>query len=107
MLKTRFYELYQDYVCGSLLRLARELFALLPIEWVLATAVTPLLNTQTGHMEDAPILSVAIPHETVKKLIFYQIDPSDSFGNFLHRMKFLKTKGFTAIEPINPSEIMP
>ena len=70
MPKTRFYELYEDYVCGSALRVARELFALLPIEMSIITEVSPLLNTKTGHMEDQPILSVAIPRRTLDKLEF-------------------------------------
>jgi len=103
--KTKFYELYQDYVCGAVLRVARELFALLPIEMAIVTAVGELLNTKTGHMEEQPILSVAIPRQTLSKLNFDMLDPSDSLDNFLHRMKFLKTKGFQAIERIQPSDI--
>jgi len=103
--KTRFYELYQDYVCSSVLRVARELFALLPIEMTIVTAVGELLNTKTGYMEEQPILSVAIPREILNRLNFAMLDPSDSMGNFLHRMKFLKTKGLQPIEIIMPSDL--
>ena len=105
MAKTRFFELYQDYVCGAVLRVARELFALLPIEMTIITAVGELLNTKTGHMEEQPILSVAIPRETLNKLNFAMLDPSDSMDNFLHNMKFLKTKGFQAVERILPTDL--
>lgn len=105
MSKTRFFELYQDYVCGAVLRVARELFALLPIEMVIITAVGDILNTKTGHMEEQPILSVAIPRETLNKLNFAKLDPSDSMDNFLHNMKFLKTKGFQAVERIVPTDL--
>lgn len=105
MPKTRFYELYQDYACGSALRVARELFALLPIEMSIVTEVTPMLNTQTGHMEDQPMLSVAIPRRTFKGLNFELLDPSDSLGNFVHNMQFQKTKGFSPVERIAPSSL--
>jgi hypothetical protein len=105
MPKTRFYELYQDYVCGCALRVARELFALLPIEMSIITAVSPLLNTNTGHIENQPILSVAIPRKTLGALNFEYLDPSDSLRNFVHNMKFQKTKGFTAVERISPCSI--
>jgi hypothetical protein len=55
MPKTRFYALYQDYVCSCVLRVARELFALLPTDMVLVHAMGTLLNTKTGYMEEAPI----------------------------------------------------
>jgi len=100
MTKTRFYELYQDYVCGGALRVAREIFTLLPIEMTIVTAVGELLNTKTGYMEEQPILSVAIPRDTLNRLNFAMLDPSDSMDNFLHKMKFLKTKGFQKVDKI-------
>jgi hypothetical protein len=105
MPKSKFYELYQDYVCGCVLRIARELFALLPIKMVTVNAVGELLNTETGYKEMKPILSVAIPQETLRNLNLEMIDPSDSMGNFVYRMAFKKTKGFQAVEAIKPSEL--
>jgi hypothetical protein len=104
MTRTKFYELYQDYVCSCVLRVARELFALLPTEMAIITAESELLNTQTGHLEMQPILSVAIPRKTLETLNFEMLDPSDSLNNFMHRMKFMKTKGFQAIEALTPSD---
>ena len=102
---TKLYGLYQDYVCGCVLRVARELFALLPIETVMVNAVATLLNTRTGYLEEQPILSVAIPRRTFETLNFEILDPSDSMGNFVHRMAFQKTKGFSAVEPLKPSDL--
>lgn len=104
MTKTNFYELYQDYVCSCILRVARELFALLPIEMVLITAKGNLLNTSTGFMEETPILSVAIPQETSESLNYDAIDPSDSMANFVHNMKFQNTKGFQPIEALKSEQ---
>ena len=98
--KSKFYDLYQDYVCGCVFRIARELFALLPIEMVTVTCMGNILNTQTGHMEEKPILSVALPKTTVYKLNFETLDPSDALSNFVHNMDFKKGKGFNAVEPV-------
>ncbi len=105
MPKSRFYALYQDYVCSCVLRIARELFALLPVRIVTVHAMAKLLNTRTGCMEEAPILSVAIPRETIERLNLDMLDPSDSMGNFVHRMAFKKTKGFTAVDVLCPSDL--
>lgn len=104
MTRTKFYELYQDYVCSCVLRVARELFALLPIEMVLITAKGNLLNTSTGFMEEMPILSVAIPQETSKNLNYDAIDPSDSMVNFVHNMKFQKTNGFQPVDALKSEQ---
>jgi tetratricopeptide (TPR) repeat protein len=106
MPKTKFYELYQDYVSGCLLRIARELFAALPAQMSIVTAVSPLLNTQTGHIENQPILSAAIPRRTLESLNFEYLDPSDSLANFVHNVNFRKTKGFTAVGRIPPSSLI-
>jgi len=99
--KGRFYEIYQDFVCSSVLRVAREYYALLPAEdMLIITAMTDLLNTKTGHIEEQPILSAVIPRKTIEQLNFETLDPSDSMGNFVHRMNFKKTKGFAAIDPL-------
>jgi len=104
MPKTRFYALYQDYVCSCVLRVGRELFALLPTDMVLVHAMGNLLDTKTGYMKEAPILSVAIPRETLERLNLDMLDPSDSMSNFVHRMAFKKTKGFGAVECLSPSD---
>jgi hypothetical protein len=105
MTKGKFYELYQDYVCSCVLRVARELFALLPVKIVIITAVGNLLNSQTGHIEEQPILSVAIPKKTLNILNFSMIDPSDSMKNFIHNMNFKKTQGFNAVEKIKTDSL--
>ncbi len=45
-------------------------------------------------MEEQPILSVAIPRNTIDGLNLDTIDPSDSMGNFVQNMDFNKTTGF-------------
>lgn len=105
MPKSKFYELYQDYVCGCVLRIAREIFAVLPIELVLITAYGDLLNTKTGYTELTPILSIKIPRDALIRLNFDLLDPSDSMDNFIHSMKFMKTKGFQPIEKLSIDDI--
>jgi hypothetical protein len=96
----RFWALYQDHVCGAVLRVARELFAAVPVKQVLVTAVTDMLNPTNGQMEEASILSVYLPRETTEKLNWERVDPSDALSNFVHRMAFKGTKGFAKIETL-------
>jgi hypothetical protein len=100
MPQSQFYDTYQDYVCGAVFRVARELFALLPLNTVFITAVCNMLDTSTGHMKDQPILSVVMPRDTIEKLNFETLDPSDALRNFVHRMEFKKTTGFAPVETL-------
>lgn len=98
--KTDYYDLLQDYVCGSALRIARDMFALLPIATVFVHAYEDRLNTATGHQAKVAILSVKYERERLEKLNFTQLDPSDALSNFEHHMVFKKTKGFDEIKEI-------
>lgn len=101
MAKGKFNEIYQDYVCSSALRVANELFSTIPDKIVIVTAVDKLLNSKTGHLEESPILSVAVSRQTLGAINLDSIDPSDSMNNFIHNMSFKKTKGFDPVKRID------
>jgi hypothetical protein len=100
MPSVRFHELYQDYVSGATLRIARELMALLPVHTVHVTAVAKMLNSASGHQEDTVILSVMMPRDTLMTLNFSALDASDALRNFRHTMDFKKSRGFAAVAPL-------
>lgn len=93
-------ELYQDYVASVALKVAGDLFQVLPMDEVYVTCEADMLNTATGHQEPTPILSVQFVRPTLEKLNLKSVDPSDCMANFNHRMSFAKTKGFKRIEPL-------
>ncbi|MBC6605365.1 hypothetical protein H8B13_00895 [Hymenobacter sp. BT188] len=97
---SKFNELYQDYVCGCLLRVAREVQAHLPVSQVVVHALTKQLNPATGLIENQVIASAAMPRDTLAQLNFTALDPSDSMRNFNHTMKFTKTGGFQAVDRV-------
>jgi hypothetical protein len=103
--KREYYELYQDHVCSAVLRVARDLLAILPIDAAVVTAKDTLLNTGTGHLEEQAILSAAIPRKTLERLNLQLLDPSDSMENFIHQMDFKKTKGLQPVEPLDPRQL--
>jgi hypothetical protein len=108
MPKGRFHEIYQDYLSGCVLRVAREVFALLPVDTVLVTASADSLDSRTGHTVEQPVLSVAMPRAVVAGFNFDQLDASDAMDNFQHRGDFKasrKTESFNPIVPFTPADI--
>jgi len=101
----KYYELYQVFICSCVLRIGSEIFSMLPVDLVIVNAIDKLLNSGTGHLEEQPILSVALSRSTIENMNLNQIDPSDSMKNFVHNMKFKKTSGFTEVEKIDPSTL--
>lgn len=98
----QFNELYQDYVASVALKVAGELFHVVPLEEIYVTCLTDMLNPQTGHKEKSAILSVQFVRATFFKLNLANLDPSDAMRNFRHAMAFKKGQGFSPIEPLKP-----
>jgi hypothetical protein len=110
MPKARFHEVYQDYVCGCVLRLAREMFGLLPVSMVLVTAMVEATDTVTGAPGGIPVLSVAIPRDTLARMDLEHVDPSDAMELFVRRgdAKASRRSGdFVAITPLVPTDLDP
>lgn len=96
--KTLYYDYTQDYVCSCAIRLARELFAILPVQNVIVHAVDNIVNTSTGNEEDCTILSVNFNRTGMENINYERIDASDFVESFEHNMKFMKTSGFKQVK---------
>ena len=108
MPKGRFHEIYQDYVCGCMLRVAREVFAFLSVETLLITTRADVLDSRTGQLTEQPVMSAVMPRALVFGLNFDRLDPSDAVENFQHRGDFKatrKTGAFQPIMPLTPTDI--
>ncbi len=97
---SKYYDIQQDYVCSCILRIARDMFALLPLDTIIIHALDSQMNTSTGYHEKIVVLSVKIDRTKLNRLNFDTIDCSDSMVNFEHKMNFRKTKGFASVEKI-------
>ena len=102
MPRSRFHEIYQDYICGGMLRVARELFAQLPVEHVLITAVTPVFDSATGVTAEKPVHSVLVPRADVKDFNWEELDPSDAIELLVHRGDFKISRKSGVFLPITP-----
>ncbi|RML39092.1 hypothetical protein ALQ95_00077 [Pseudomonas syringae pv. ribicola] len=99
---SKYNEFLQDYVCSCVMRVGRELLALLPDDIVIVTAVDALLNSTTGHVEDLPVLSVVFSGQTLSRLNVEAVDPSEAMKNFTHNMVFKKASGFAPVQRVEP-----
>ncbi|MGP4041937.1 DUF4236 domain-containing protein [Gracilibacillus sp. D59] len=98
MPKGQYFQLYQDYVCSCVLRIAREFYAITPISNIQINVYDE--STADGSEDFGCILSVKITREEIEKTNFNNIDCSDTVELFTHNMKFLKTKGFKFVEEV-------
>ena len=98
--KSAYYELVQDYVSSTMLRVARDTFALLPVKTVLIHAVDKILNPATGNDEEVTIASVKIKRDALATLNFERIDPSDCLESFESNIRFKKTTGYAPVDRV-------
>lgn len=83
-------DLLQDYVCSTCIRIARDMFALLPIG---TTIVHATLNGDT-------VVSVAFDRNTLSRIRFGYIDPSDTLSKFKHNMDYSPSRGLLPVRNI-------
>ena len=89
--KQDYNELLQDYVCGCAIRVARDMFALLPLRHIIINASD----------KDKLILSVDFKKRAFLNLDFENSDASDIVEQFENRMNFDSQRGFSVVEPID------
>ncbi len=99
MTKTMHYDLAQDYICSCTLRIAREMFALLPIETVVIH-VEDTVEDDSGKKHDDTVLSVLIERNQLERINFDHIDTSITIESFQCNMNFKKTQGLKPVERI-------
>lgn len=87
MSNTEYNLLLQDYVCSVCIRIARDMFALLPIR---NTIVHTVLDGKT-------IVSVDFDRQNLSKVKLGYIDPSDTLEQFKHNMEFNEINGFSPV----------
>ena len=110
MPKARLVEIYQDYICGCVLRVAREIFGLLPVDTLLISATAESLDTSTGQALTRPFLSVVLCRDVLGQLNFDKLDPSDSILSLMHRGDLKasrKTGDFEAVTPLTIADLPP
>ena len=84
-------DILQDFVCSTAIRIARDIFALLPVESAVVHA----------ELRSATILSAAFDRGTMSKIRFGMIDPSETLERFPCNMDFSLASGFA---PVNRLE---
>jgi hypothetical protein len=84
MPKKLYHEIYQDYVCGAVLRIAREVFALLPVHTILAHATVTLANKINSSQRQTLVLSALLDRNRMNSIDFTSADASDTVETFPH-----------------------
>lgn len=100
--KTAYYDLMRDYVSSTILRVARDAFALLPVQTVLIHAQDVQVNSATGQDEEFTLVSAKITRNQIGGINFERVDPSDCLGSFECKEKFRKTEGYAPVDRILP-----
>lgn len=104
MPRHRAHDLFQDYACSCSIRVAREVFCVIPVDIAIVTAYVPASGTSAHE----PVLSVAFQRAVLAGLDFETLDPSDTVQLFTHRGDVLASKRtgtFTSVVPLASSDL--
>ena len=87
---TEYYDLLQDYICSCSIRVARDIFALLPVSHIIVHALS----------DGNTVLSVDFERRIFSKLKFKGSDASDMVKEFKRNMSFDCQNGFQPVKQL-------
>jgi hypothetical protein len=102
MPRKQYHELYQDYICGCVVRMAREVFAMLPVSTLLISALADVADPNGESYAEHSVLSVAFESRTLAAINFENASASDAIEMFPHRGNFKASRKAGAFQPIAP-----
>lgn len=97
---TTYYELVEEYVCSSILLIAKNIMNLLPVNKVVVHGVDNVVGIDKGIKDDITIISIVFDRDTLNKLNMKTINPIDALDYFICNMRHQKASGFKSVERI-------
>lgn len=98
--ETTYYEFVEEYVCSSILYIAKSIINLIPVNKVVVHVVDNVIDIDKGIKDDITILSIVFDRETLNKLNINTINPVDALDYFICNIRHQKTSGFRSVERI-------
>lgn len=95
-----YYEFVEEYVCSSILYIAKSIINLIPVNKVVVHVVDNVIDIDKGLKNDITILSIVFDRETLNKLSINTINPIDALDYFICNIRHQKTSGFKSVERI-------
>lgn len=95
-----YYEIVEEYVCSSILLIAKNIMNIIPVNKVVIHAVDNVLDIDKGMKDNITILSIVFDRDTLKRLNINSISPVDAIDYFICNMRHQKTSGFRSVERI-------
>lgn len=99
--KTDYYEVSSQFISGIILKTVRNLFQLLPIADVFINFIASENDELSQRKEEKLIYSGYFSREQVENMSDFDKNPFDLIISFPHEVKFVKTRGFKPIEPLD------
>lgn len=98
--KITYYEIVEEYICSSMLLIAKNIINLIPVNKVVIHAVDNAFDIDKGIKTDITIVSIVFDRETLNKIDLKTINPVDALDYFICNIRHQKTFGFKSVERI-------
>lgn len=93
-------KLYRAYASSAVLKVASDLFRLVPVSNLVVTAIAPCSVADSEYDEDWPVLSANLMREPVMQMDMSHVEPVAALKAFQHSERFHPMHGFGRIIPL-------
>lgn len=97
---TSYYDIVEDYVFSSTLKIAKQTMEILPVEKVVIHAVDNLIDNYTGKYNDIVILSAVFDRRTMDRISLQNVESEFAIDNFICNVSQQKITGFKSVQKI-------
>ncbi len=95
--KKEFYSIINSFISSTTIRVARDMFAILPIKTVYVQVIKNVPNTYVGISEVTTVVSVEFTREKLDCVDLNNTDATAILENFPHNRNFVVGEGFRAV----------
>jgi hypothetical protein len=90
-------KIHLENVCSASLRVAAEVFGLLPVDTVTVHVRSDLLDKSTGRENEKSIAKIHFVRETMDAMDLERVDPVLAVKRFVHEFNFHRKTGFSEL----------
>lgn len=93
-------KLYRAYASSAALKVASDLFRLVPTGNIVVTAIAPCNVAESEYDEEWPVMSVNLMRKSVMEMEMSKVEPVGALQAFQHAERFHPTQGFGRVVPL-------
>ncbi len=99
--KTEFYSIIDSFISSTSIRVARDMFDILPVNTVYVQVIKNVPNKFVDISEVSTVASIKFTRDAIESMDIYSADPTTLLQSFPHNRNYVQGEGFSAVQQLS------